>query len=541
MKTKHLAAICIGLWSVGTAAASSSPRMYDIRDFGAIPDGQTLCTQAVQSAVDQCAQNGGGTVLFPAGMWLTGTVYLASHVTIQLENGCTVLGSREKAHYGPPRKLSGPEGETFHNWAIFAGKGLEHVAIRGHGTIDGQGANFKYKEGARPKNLYFESCRDLLIEGIRLRNAGSWMQHYRDCDRLRIRDIAVFNHVSYNNDGLNIDSSRDVVISGCNVDSDDDAIVLKSLSAKPCENIVISDCLVSSHCNSIKMGTESAGGFQNIAVTNCTICSPRYSQVIYGRQRGLAGIALEIVDGGTLDRVTVSNITIQGVTTPIFLRLGNRARSFGKDRPRSDVGKLRNVILSNIIATDCSPIGCSITGLPGHPVENVALSNIRLSFDGGGTKADASRAIPERPDGYPESNMFGTLPSYGFFCRHAKGLTLRDIHLQTATPDYRHALVLDDVEDAVIDALAAPFAKDSAPLLRLNDAVDVAICNCRPPEGTDVFLSLTGGRSKAVALSNNDFAGVKTICDRAADVPESVLVLWSNHVSTDGQRAPARK
>ncbi len=528
MKTKHGTAICIGLLSIGIATASSSKSTYDIRDFGAKPDGQTLCTEAIQSAIDRCAQNGGGTVLFPAGTWLTGTVYLASHVTIQLENGCTALGSKEKAHYGPPRVL--PGGETFRNWAIFAGRGLEHIAIRGQGTIDGQGTNFKYKEGARPKNLYFESCRDVLIEGVRLRNAGSWMQHYRDCDRLRIRDIAVFNHVSYNNDGLNIDSCRDVVIIGCNVDSDDDAIVLKSLSARPCENITISNCIVSSHCNSIKMGTESGGGFQNITVTNCTICSPRYSQVIYGRQRGLAGIALEIVDGGTLDRVTISNIAIKGVTAPIFLRLGNRARSYGKDQPKPAIGNLRNVILSNIVATDCSPVGCSITGLPDHPVENVTLSNIRLSFDGGGTKADAARAIPERPDAYPESTMFGTLPSYGFFCRHVKGLTLQDIHLQTATPDHRHALVLDDVEDVVIDALDAPFAKDSVPLLRLNDAVNVALRNCRPPEGTDVFLSLTGSRTKAVALSNNDFEGVKTIGSRAPEVPESALVLWSNHV-----------
>jgi len=252
--------------------------------------------------------------------------------------------------------------------------------------------------------------------------------------------------------------------------------------------------------------------------------------VIYGRQRGLAGIALEIVDGGTLDRVTVSNLAIKGVTAPIFLRLGNRARRFGKDQPRPDIGKLHNVIISHIVATDCSLIGCSITGLPDHPVEDVTLSNIRLGFDGGGTKADASRAIQERPEAYPESNMFGTLPSYGFFCRHVKGLQLQNVQLQTATPDCRHALVLDDVTDAVIDALDAPFARESAPLLRLNDAVNVALRNCRPPAGTDVFLSLNGSRTKAVALSDNDFAGVKTICDRAKEVPESALILWSNHV-----------
>ena len=241
-----------------------------------------------------------------------------------------------------------------------------------------------------------------------MRSAGSWMQHYRRCDHLTIRDIAVFNHVSYNNDGLNIDSCRDVVITGCTVDSDDDAIVMKSLSVSPCENITISDCLVSSHCNSIKMGTESGGGFQNITVNNCAICSPRYSKVIYGRQRGLAGVALEIVDGGTLDRVAISNLAIKGVNVPIFMRLGNRARLYEKDQPQPDVGKLSNVIISDIIATECSQIGCSITGLPGHTIENVTLSNIQLGFEGGGTKEDASRQIPEKPTSYPESTMFGT-------------------------------------------------------------------------------------------------------------------------------------
>jgi polygalacturonase len=529
MKTELVrAAILTGFINVVSFAASAGA--YNIQNLGAKPDGQTLCTDAIQNAVDKCAKDGGGTVYFPPGRWLTGTVYLADNVTVELENGCTVLGTTDKSHYGRPRQLTGAEGEQYSTWAIFAGKGLRSIAICGRGTIDGQGSNFKYKQGARPKNLYFEDCQDVLIDGVRLRNAGSWMQHYRNCDRLTIRNIAVFNHVSYNNDGLNIDSCRDVVILGCVVDSDDDAIVLKSLSRRPCENIVISDCVVSSHCNSIKMGTESGGGFQNITVTNCTVCSPRYSQVIYGRQRGLAGLALEIVDGGTLDRVAISNITIKGVTTPIFMRLGDRARTYEKDQPRPPVGTFRNVTLSNIIATDCSSIGCSIAGLPGHPIEDVTLNNIHLRFDGGGTEEDASREVPEKPDSYPESTMFGTLPSYGLFCRHAKGLRLQNIRLQTSAPDCRHAVVLDDAEGAVIDSLDAPFAEGATAMLRLHNARDVFIRNCRPPDGTRVFLSLAGPGSKAISVHSNDFAGVRTVSDCASDVSQSTLALWSNHM-----------
>ena len=470
-KARSLILVSVLLSAASLAVAGES--LYDIRDFDAIVGGKDLCTKAIQNAIDRCSEEGGGTVYLPPGTWLTGTVYLESNVTIQLDIGCTLLGSKNKADYGPIRKLA--DGGEFSYWAVIAGKGLENIAIRGRGVIDGQGANFRYKNGPRPKNIYLENCRDVLIEGVRLRAAGSWMQHYRNCDRLTIRDIAVFNHVAYNNDGLNIDSCRDVVITGCTIDSDDDAIVLKSLSTKPCENIVISDCIVSSHCNAIKMGTESGGGFQSITVANCTICSPRYSKVTYGKQRGLAGLALEIVDGGTLDRIAISNITIKGVTVPIFMRLGNRARIYDKDKPKPPVGKFRNVVVSNVIATDCSEIGCSITGLPGHPIENITISNVNLGSDGGGTKEDAARQIPEKPTSYPESTMFGTLPAYGFYCRHVKNLKFRNIRLATSKPDLRHAMAFDDVQNAAIDSLDAPFAPNAAGLIRLIDSTDVRI------------------------------------------------------------------
>jgi len=525
MNMQHLFVALIGSLCVEAGAAT-----HDIRALGAEGDGRTLCTEAIQKAVDQCAAAGGGTVRIPAGTWLTGTVYLASGVTVELDSGCTVLGTKDKSQYGPPRQLMGHAGEQYSTWAIFAGKGLEHIAIRGRGTIDGQGANFKYKNGPRPKNLYFEDCRDVLIEGVRLRHAGSWMQHYRDCDRLTIRDIAVFNHVSYNNDGLNIDSCRDVTIVGCHIDSDDDAVVLKSLSTKPTENVTISDCVISSHCNSIKMGTESGGGFRNIAVANCTICSPRYSKSIYGRQRGLAGVALEIVDGGTLDRVAVSNIAIKGVTVPIFMRLGNRARTYEPDQAKPDVGTFRNVVVSHIVATDCSNVGCSIAGLPGHRIENVTLTNINLGFDGGGTEEEASREIPEKAGSYPESTMFGTLPAYGLFCRHVKGLTLENVRLRTSSSDRRHAVVLDDVQDAAIDALDAPFAEDAAALVRLTHSARISIRNCRAPEGTDVFLALQGPETKAISLYSNDLANARKTCDRDPDVPAAALAAWSNHI-----------
>ena len=521
---------CMLLFLNHQFAIGSIGKRYNILDFGAKPDGKTLNTQAIQNAIDECAGNGGGTVYFPAGMWLTGTVYLENHVTLWLDSGCLLLGSKEKKDYGRARKLSGKESETFSYWGIITGKNLEKIAIRGRGTIDGQGINFKYKDGSRPKNVYLESCTDVLIEGVRMRNAGSWMQHYRRCERLTIRDIAVFNHVSYNNDGLNIDSCRDVVITGCTIDSDDDAIVLKSLSLTPCENVTISDCIVSSHCNSIKMGTESGGGFQNITVTNCTICSPRYSKVIYGRQRGLAGVALEIVDGGTLDHVVISNLTIRGVTVPIFMRLGNRARIYEEDQSKPSVGKFSNVIVSNIIAAECSQVGCSITGLPGHAIENVTLGNIQLSFEGGGTKDDALLDIPEKPASYPESTMFGTLPAYGFFCRHVRGLRFHNLRLETSTPDYRHAIVFDDVNDAVIDSIDAPFVAGAEGMISCRDSRNIFIRNCRLPKGTELFLDLCGSQTNDILLMSNDLSSINQISRWRDEVPKSALILQANNL-----------
>lgn len=527
---KEILLTALSLSFLNGSITMGSHRRYNILDFGAQPGGKNLCTNSIQNAVDQCAKDGGGTVHLPTGNWLTGTIYLESHVTLWLDSGCVLLGSKVKKDYGRPRKLHGVEGETFSYWAVLAGKDLENIAIRGRGTIDGQGTNFKYKNGPRPKNIYLEGCSDVLVEGIRLRNAGSWMQHYRRCDRLTIRDIAVFNHVSYNNDGLNIDGCRDVTISGCNVDSDDDAVVLKSLSRTPCENVTISDCVVSSHCNSIKMGTESGGGFQNITVTNCTICSPRYSKVIYGRQRGLAGVALEIVDGGVLNRVTLSNLTIKGVTVPIFMRLGNRARLYEKNQAKPDVGTFRNVIVSNVVATNCSSVGCSITGLSGHAIENVTLNNIHLGFDGGGVREDASRQIPEKPTSYPESTMFGTLGAYGFFCRHVKGLKFHNLQLETAAADRRHAIVFDDVNEAVLDGLEAPFTAGAAGMIRCTNSQNVFIRNCQPPNDTELFLDLRGSQTDKILLISNDLSRVKDIADFAENAPESALSLRANHI-----------
>jgi polygalacturonase len=355
---------------------------------------------------------------------------------------------------------------------LIQGDGLSDVTIRGKGTIDGNGDAFRDDKHKRPKNIVLEKCKHVLVEGVRLRNSGSWMQDYRLCEDVTIRGIEVWNHSTFNNDGLDIDSSRDVTITGCRVDSDDDGICLKSTSGEPCRNVRINDCTVSSHCNQLKMGTESGGGFVDISIANCVVFSPQKSQKIYGAQRGLAGIALEIVDGGRMENVTVSDVKITGVTAPIFLRLGDRGRTYATGK-RPGVGTMRKVVLKNITADHVSSLGCAISGLPGHPIEDVTLENINLSFDGGGDVTNTTRKIAEKAESYPECKMFGTLPAFGFFCRHVKALKFAGVKLRTETADQRHAMVFDDAENVVISGLDAEAGVSS--LLRVQGATSKGI------------------------------------------------------------------
>lgn len=502
--------------------AGAAERAHNILDFGAKPDGATLCTAAIQKAIDRCAADGGGTVRLPDGSWLTGTVFLRSGVTLQLDAGCTLLGSTNRVDYLHLRRDDPPDASpTVHD--LIVGDKLERIAIRGAGRIDGNGSVWRDPKGKRPKAIMLNGCRDVLVEGIRIESTGSWAQHYRNCDRVTLRGLTVFNHASFNNDGLDVDSCRDVTITGCEIDSDDDALCLKSTSTLPCENVTIRDCKVSSHCNGIKMGTESGGGFLNINISRCAVSSPKRSKVVYGRQRGLAGVALEVVDGGRMDRVSVSDVTIEGVSVPIFIRLGNRARVYKPATTKPGVGTLQNITLRNIVARGCSTIGCSITGLPDHPVRNVTLENIQLGFEGGEGKNALAKPVQERPTSYPESTMFGTLPAWGLYCRHARGLSFRNVQLRAERPDLRHAFVCDDVEDVTLDKLDAQFSAGAAPLIRLVQTKNFLLCDSRPDAPGGTLLSLEGSESKWIKLRGNDLSHIGKLVEMSADVPADAV------------------
>jgi len=442
----------------------AAEEIYDVREYGAKADGKTLCTAAIQKAIDECSRAGGGTVYLPPGVFLSGTIYFKTGVTLDLAAGCTLLGSTDLKDYPVTVPAFRSYTDNYTDKSLIYGENVERISIMGQGVIDGQGASFKGPYKVRPYMIRFIECRNVTVKDVTIKNSPMWVQHYLACDDVRITGIAVRSNVNANNDGIDIDSCQRVVISDCNIESGDDAIVLKSTSARVCADVAVSNCVLSTRCNALKMGTESNGGFQNIVITGCVIYDTR-----------LAGVALEIVDGGTMDRVVVSNITMNKVGAPIFLRLGNRARPFKEDMEKPGIGAMRNITVSNIEATGANPTGCAIAGLPEAAIENVTLSNIRLSFEGEGTKADAARPIPEMPADYPEYRMFGKLPAYGFYCRHVKGLKLLNVQLQLAKPDQRHAIVLEDVEDALVDCLDAPLSPDAETMIQLTNVKKVLI------------------------------------------------------------------
>lgn len=405
---------------------------FNIKDYGAQNDTTVLSTRALQSAINACADAGGGRVIVPAGMYKIGTVLLKSHVHLYLEQGATLYGSTRLEDYIPMKSdYLSLRTQTTTIQLIYA-DGEKDVTIDGFGTIDGRGRAFKKlswnDEGiTRPHLIRFIQCQDVVVRGVTLRNSGCWMQHYLACDRLCIDGIKVFNRNNYNNDALDIDGCHEVIVRGMIADSDDDGITLKSTSPRLCENVRISDCVVSSHCNAVKLGTETNGGFRNINISGIVV-KPSYDQgeKFFGQWIGSSAISLEIVDGGVLENVNISDFTVEGTESPIFVRLGNRGRGYKTGQHIDHVGSIDGVRIDNVQIRNAGSLGCSVTGLPGHPVRNVWFSNITLHHKGGVKNSQlaeiADSIADEKAETYPEATMWGNLPAKGFYVRHARNV-----------------------------------------------------------------------------------------------------------------------
>ena len=502
--------------AAGTGAYAAEPAArggrVSVRDYGAAGDGARLDTRALQAAIDACAAAGGGTVYFPPGRYLSGTLFLKSHITLHFEGGATLLGSTKLEDYPPTVPGVRSYTDNYTERSLIYAENLEHIAFEGHGTIDGQGGEFKGPYKVRPYLLRVISCREVSMRGLTLRNSPMWVQHYLACEGVCIDGIRVESMCNHNNDGIDIDGCERVRITNCDVRSEDDALVLKSTQERPCRNVVVTNCVLSSLSNAFKLGTESNGGFENIVMSNCAIYDTRIS-----------GIALELVDGGTLERVSISNVTMHNTRSAIFIRLGHRARAFKPGMEAIGVGQLRHVRISDVQAFGADAVGCSITGLPGHPVEDVALENITVSFAGGGKVIEDLASVSEKAKAYPEYRMFGALPAYGFFCRHVRGLRLSGVQVNTVQPDARPALVCHDVSGLELFGWRA--GANESPTIVFQDVQEALVHGCQPVAGTGTWLRVGGSTSAAIKLVANELSGAKQAVELGPDVPaQAVLV-----------------
>ena len=496
----------------------------NIQDRGAIPNASSDNTEIIQRAIDDCEISGGGTVIIPNGIFMSNQLFLKSNVNLCLhKNGVirALPGLDNWSARSLPRK------------ALVHAVGIENASITGEGSLDGNGCLAKHQTGdntaGRYYTVFFDNCKRMRVNNVSLINSCFWTFRILDCDNLVINGIRVYSHCNLNNDGIDIDG-RNIVISDCIIDCVDDAICLKSDSKTSiCENIAISNCVISTNCNGIKFGTASNMGFQNITISNIIIKRPsenNFHEYKIQRLTGVTaetsvnvGLALQMVDGGIMNQINISNIVMSDVLTPFMIKFGNR---------RNTPKYVRNISISNIIATGKSLMSSSITGFPGNYVENVKISNITFNCPGGGTLIHSLNEIAENEKAYPDNKQFGlAMPAYGLFIRHVKNITLDNIQLNLASPDFRHAFVVNDVENILINNVAAFDHHGPSSFFKMKDVKNVTVSGFSPGIPPEVFLKLEGDISR-IKLINNDFTGIRMVIDTTGKFNKSALKQLNN-------------
>lgn len=480
-----------------------------IADHGASGGSALRDTAAINAAIMTANAAGGGLVIVPPGRFRCFSLRLCSNVTLLLEDGA-VIEAADPALHGGTYDWPEDNGDQLYqdfghsHWrnSLLSGIGLCRIAIIGHGTIDGRGltrhgpgSRWRQQAGERPlsmaamsdadiatlepdaaamrglgnKAIGLRDCRDVHLEGLTLDRGGHFAVLASGVQDLVIKSLAIDSE----RDGIDLDCVTRARIENCRINTpNDDAITIKASLALgqrlPSQDITITGCKVSGFdrgtlingtrkreqqfapdrdrvTGRIKIGTESNGDFRNIRINDCR----------FERSRGLA---IETVDGGTIEDISASGLTMDEVTTaPLFLRLGDRRRG----PEGTGIGALRGVTICDVEARGIDHRFCaSIAGLPGHRIENVTLRDITLRYAGGGSAEQAHIQPPELAEAYPEPSMFGPLPAWALWARHVRGLTLERFAASTETPDFRPPLIFDDVAEKSLSGIAIPALGD---------------------------------------------------------------------------------
>lgn len=497
----------------------------NVRDFGAKGDGAAKDTAAIQKAIDAAEKQGGGTVVLPPGKYLSGTIHLKSYVTLYLDNGATLLGSPDNADFDPyetlPFKSVSDSETTYFHYGLVTAENVHHIAIIGQGIIDGN----RTRRGG-PKTVAIKLCQYVTIRGITVQNSPNYSISFWGSDYIDIDGVTVLNSYA---DGIDPDACRYVRIANCYIDSHDDAICPKASPSmgmdtrRNVEHLVVTNCVTRTDCNNFKFGTESSWDLKDVAVSNLTMM-PREK----GR-RPLSGISLEAVDGANIDGVVFSNISMVGIQAPIFVRLGNRGRGMNPPTP----GSLQNVSFNNLIARDAS-MTSSVTGIPGDMAKRVSFSNIMITMEGGNREAKGLD-VPENIAKYPEGTMFGVLPAFGLYARHAQGLSLSNVHLRWDKEDLRPAIIIDDVKDLTIDGFRTDTVAGASPVVWLNNVAGAFVRGSRAA-AAGTFLRVSGPESKGIVVAGSDLTGVKSRIE-ITGAPASAV----QEAGNAGAATPSRK
>jgi polygalacturonase len=480
-------------------ASSGTPGslFISVRTHGAKGDGATVDTSAINRAIESAAAAGGGTVYFPAGVYLSYSIHLKSKVGLYLDQGAVLLAGPTPLDGTPTGgyDLAEPQGawepyqdyghNHWHN-SLLWGESLNDISITGPGLIWGKGLSRgwdkektrpdSYKPGVGNKTIALKNCRNVLLRDFKILEGGWFGILATGVDNLTIDNLIIDTI----RDGMDIDCCRNVRVSNCTVNSPyDDGICPKSSFAlgyaRPTQNLTITNCFVTGGyvvgsvldgtwkplspqehpvpTGRIKLGTESNGGFLNITICNCVFESCQ-------------GFALETEDGAIVEDITFSGITMRDIrSAPLFLRLGSRLRG----PAGTQTGVMRRVLLSNITSSGASPLPSILSGIPGHPIEDVKISDVYLEQLGGGTSAMASLDPEEKEAGYPDPHMFGQLPATGLFARHVRNLELTNVEVATRSADARAAFWLKDVEGADLFRVHVPQSARAFDLRQVKD------------------------------------------------------------------------
>jgi polygalacturonase len=465
--------------------ADNSFSFYNVKNYGAIGNGKNLDSKAINAAIEAASNAGGGTVYVPAGNYLSGSIRLKNYICLFIDQGATIVAapvSAENGYDDEEESISVKYQDSGHShWknSLIWGYDVQNISIIGDGWIDGKNLYKDWVKGSKQnanKSISLYRCRNVIMRDFTVIHGGWFAILATGADNLTLDNLKI----DTNRDAIDIDCCKNVRASNLFVNSPyDDGICLKSSYAlgyaRATENVTITNCQLSGydegtlldgtykrtdnpeygkHPNGrIKFGTESNGGFKNITISNCVFDYCR-------------GLALETVDGGLLEDVTITNLTMRDIVNdPIFLRLGARMRG----PEGTPIGKLRRIFISNMIVYNAdSSYTCTIAGLPGHPVEDIQLNNIRIYYKGGGTKEKAERKIPENENSYPEPGMFGDAPAYGLFIRHAKDIKINDVEFNFLKNDYRPEIMIEDVNDIYLRNLTIQRAENSTAIILKN-------------------------------------------------------------------------